>query len=246
MSEGLPATLELLSDRAVPGAQRHGIGSWRLRAGLGATGRANSTWAPGPPNGSVSDAIDEVEAWYRSRGLNPRFQVYDDPVPELTAELDRREWPTTVDSLVMIAPIPTVVGRAPLSAASTRAVAVAAHPTPAFAGLFEDRRRLTEVTETELPQRIVTISDGDVTLGGGMGTIDGTWAAVGAMNTRLEVRRRGVASTVLAALATVAADLGADTVWLQVQSDNHGAVALYEGMGFETVHRYRYRYASGR
>lgn len=242
-SEDLQSTLEHLSDRAVPGCERLTIGTWRLRAGLGATGRANSTWAPGAPRESVAVTVDTMEEWYRDRGLTPRFQVFDHTEPDLVAELERRDWPSTVDSLVMVAPIPTVIDRAPVPAADGRTIGTSPEPKATFAGLVGDHRRLTEVTGSRLPQRFVTLSDGGEPLGGGMATVDGRWAAVGAMNTRPEARRRGVASAVLFALAAAAADLGADTMWLQVQSDNVGAVALYRGLGFDVVHRYRYRTA---
>ncbi len=245
-SDALPLTLERLSDRAVPGCDRLTIGEWRLRAGLGVTGRANSTWAPGAPAESVPETIDMMEEWYRSRGLTPRFQIFDHAEPELIAELERRSWPATVDSLVMVAPIPTVVDRTPLPTVDTRAIGTSTAPAALFVRLLGDRGRLTEVTATDLPQRFVTLSDEGELLGGGMVTVDGRWAAVGSMSTRPQFRRRGVASAVLVALAAVAADLGADTMWLQVQSDNVGAVALYRGLGFDAVHRYRYRTAPDR
>ncbi|MDH4279074.1 MAG: hypothetical protein OEW83_13445 [Acidimicrobiia bacterium] len=44
----------------------------------------------------------------------------------------------------------------------------------------------------------------------------------------------------------MAPGLAVDTMWLQVRSDNEVAVALYRGVGFDSVHRYRYRMASDR
>lgn len=245
--EDLPTTLERLSDRAVPGTERSDLGQWRLRAGLGVTGRANSAWTPGPPSESVPDAVDQVEAWYRARRLTPRFQIFDDAEPELVLELDRRGWRATVDTLVMIGDALIVGGgRTNPPTVPAARVETTTEPTTLFGRLIGDDRRLAELTATQLPQRIAALSDGDELLGGGMATIDGRWAAVGAMNTHPEARRKGVASAVLAALATTAAEVGVDTVWLQVQSDNAGAVALYRRSGFDAVHRYRYRIAPDR
>jgi ribosomal protein S18 acetylase RimI-like enzyme len=42
------------------------------------------------------------------------------------------------------------------------------------------------------------------------------------------------------AVDDVAHDLGVKALMLQVLIDNLGAVALYEGLGFTTHHRYRY------
>ncbi|KJS09416.1 MAG: GCN5 family acetyltransferase, partial [Hoeflea sp. BRH_c9] len=38
---------------------------------------------------------------------------------------------------------------------------------------------------------------------------------------------------------------GAETAWLQVESANTAAVALYKGLGFGEVYRYAYRQKPG-
>ncbi len=57
-------------------------------------------------------------------------------------------------------------------------------------------------------------------------------------------RRQGVASLLLAALIGEADRRGCDHVLLEVAADNAGAIALYTGHGFETIHR-RPRYYDG-
>lgn len=59
-----------------------------------------------------------------------------------------------------------------------------------------------------------------------------------------EQRRRGLATAVMTALARRALDEGASAAWLQVEADNDGARALYDGMGFAPHHHYHhYRWA---
>jgi GNAT superfamily N-acetyltransferase len=53
-------------------------------------------------------------------------------------------------------------------------------------------------------------------------------------------RRRGLATEVMAALARRALDEGASAAWLQVETDNAGARALYAGMGFSAHHAYHH------
>lgn len=53
-------------------------------------------------------------------------------------------------------------------------------------------------------------------------------------------RRRGLASAVMTALARKALEEGASAAWLQVETDNEGARALYEGMGFAVHHLYHH------
>ena len=53
-------------------------------------------------------------------------------------------------------------------------------------------------------------------------------------------RRQGLARTVMAALFSWSAELGATTAYLQVLGDNSRALALYESLGFTTHHAYAY------
>lgn len=86
--------LEQLSDRSMPGRERHLIGDWICRAANGVTGRANSCSPIGSPRGSIEQGIDEVEAWFVGRGLRPLFQLWEGCPSELVAELDRRGYAT--------------------------------------------------------------------------------------------------------------------------------------------------------
>lgn len=53
-------------------------------------------------------------------------------------------------------------------------------------------------------------------------------------------RREGLATAVMAALARRALEEGASAAWLQVEADNAGALALYDGLGFSTHHMYHH------
>jgi ribosomal protein S18 acetylase RimI-like enzyme len=58
-------------------------------------------------------------------------------------------------------------------------------------------------------------------------------------------RRRGLATSVMAALGTWAAGRGATSCVLQVVASNAPALALYDRLGFTEHHRYHYRLAAG-
>lgn len=70
--------------------------------------------------------------------------------------------------------------------------------------------------------------------------VDGRWAGFAAVEVDPALRRRGLATRVMAALARRALDEGASAAWLQVETDNVGARGLYAGMGFAAHHAYHH------
>jgi GNAT superfamily N-acetyltransferase len=74
---------------------------------------------------------------------------------------------------------------------------------------------------------------------------DGTrWVGLSAVRVAEDRRRRGHARTLCAALLAWGAENGATHAYVQVLADNHGAITLYESMGFTAQHRERYVDAS--
>jgi N-acetylglutamate synthase len=66
------------------------------------------------------------------------------------------------------------------------------------------------------------------------------WCGVHGMRTLPAWRGRGLATSILAALARAARDKGAQQCFLQVEAANTGAQALYAGLGFSTAWSYAY------
>jgi ribosomal-protein-alanine N-acetyltransferase len=54
---------------------------------------------------------------------------------------------------------------------------------------------------------------------------------------RPDMRRRGLARSLIAAVCTRAVDHGARVLWLEVAVDNSAALALYQSLGFEAAGR---------
>ncbi|WP_394823968.1 GNAT family N-acetyltransferase [Pendulispora albinea] len=75
--------------------------------------------------------------------------------------------------------------------------------------------------------------------------VDG-WAGFSAIEVDPAHRRRGLATTVMRALTRWAARAGATDAYLQVETDNAPAIALYARLGFVTHHDYHYRRAPAR
>jgi len=78
-------------------------------------------------------------------------------------------------------------------------------------------------------------------VGAGFGVVDPPWVGIFGMATAPEHRREGIATAVVGALLDVAAEHGARRAYLQVETDNVGAIALYQAIGFTQHHDYHYR-----
>jgi ribosomal protein S18 acetylase RimI-like enzyme len=77
----------------------------------------------------------------------------------------------------------------------------------------------------------------------GLAVCERGWAGLFCVATAASARRRGIASHVVHALTTWAVEHGARRLYLQVDSTNAAAHALYERAGFTRSHGYHYRAA---
>jgi len=76
----------------------------------------------------------------------------------------------------------------------------------------------------------------------GRGAVTDGYLGLFAVETVEAARRQGLAQRIVGTLARWADSVGASTAYLQVESTNTSAIALYEKLGFRTHHRYvRYR-----
>lgn len=238
------AQLEALCDRSMPGLRRHSIGDWILRASLGATGRANSVWIGGSPEVPINDAVDQVEAWYQDQELHPLFQVFGEHPDELSTELDKRGYGTIPGAIILVGAIEKVRAESDPYRVVPRPTRCWPEPASAYTGLIGNDDRVAELTTTDLDQRcVVTFSETEEPLCGGMATLDGDWLGLFAMLTVPAARRQGLASVVLNELVRRGIEGGAKSAWLQVMPDNDAAIALYQGLGMVEAHRYHYRFA---
>ncbi len=100
---------------------------------------------------------------------------------------------------------------------------------------------LREECENPLALWLTAVSDDGTVAGyGGIHTLYGEGEI---MNIAVHpaYRRQGVAKEVLGALLDAAKD--AETVFLEVRESNEGAIALYEGFGFQQITRRKHYYA---
>ncbi|MFF8773706.1 GNAT family N-acetyltransferase [Kitasatospora sp. NPDC015120] len=255
LPQAAPAALQRTAARGWPAVEQEPLGGWTLRASAGFTRRANSVQALGDPGVPLREALTTVRGWYAARGLPAWVEVTTPGSPEeLRAELDAlgaRYAPT----LVRVAPLAAL--SRPADRAGLDRVRLARAASPGWMSLY---RRVTGDPAAEEAARAVlhggpsvwfaTVHDTPGHAAGsgtappvlaiGRCVVDGPWAGFAAVEVAPRARRRGLATAVMAVLAARAAEEGASGAYLQVEADNDGAIALYDGLGFTTSHTYHY------
>lgn len=244
------AELATVTARAWQPVESEPLGEWRLRAAGGFTRRANSALPLGDPGLPLGEAFGRVERWYEERGLPPYIQTAtgaEGTQEALCAELERHGWRREVTAEVRIAAL------APVGDLDADVSAVRLSRTPDEAWLSRYQRFSTpgphvlrvlgggpSVWFATVAGAGDGVADGDAPAAIGRCVVDGRWAGFMAVEVAPEHRRRGLATSVMAALARQALEEGASAAWLQVEEDNEGARALYDGMGFAPHHRYHH------
>jgi ribosomal protein S18 acetylase RimI-like enzyme len=238
------AALEVRAARSWRGLEEQPFGDWLLRAGGGFTGRANSVLVAGRAPVPLPEAVSAVARWYTDRGLRPRAQV---PLPgaeEADEAFAAAGWHRDEDVLVLTAPLagwPPPSVRVDLAGTPDDAWLAGYRyrgaPLPAVAGqvlLGADRPVFASVRLAPEPAPLAAVARGAVVE---------NLLVVTAVTVDQPARRRGLATSVMSALAAWGRPLGASACVLQVVASNAPALALYERLGFTEHHRYHYRLA---
>jgi N-acetylglutamate synthase len=249
--------LERVAAQHWRGTEEEWLGDWLLRAADGFTGRANSALPLGDPDVPLEDAVAAVTRWYRTRGLAPMIAV---PLPLQRAEagdkldifLSERAWVTrSSPAFVMTAHLKQV--SPPPELACDMAFQVDAEPDDAWLRMYHYRGQaqqppiIRKLLVSAGFQAFASIRAGagagaDAIAVGRLSIADG-WAGITAVEVDPAYRRRGLGSALTLAICAEAAARDVSQVFLQVETSNTAAQALYERCGFQYSHRYHYRVA---
>ncbi|MFJ8139975.1 GNAT family N-acetyltransferase [Streptomyces sp. NPDC096013] len=236
------AELAHVSSRAWRPVESERLGEWELRAAAGFTRRANSALPLGDPGMPLDEALTAVRRWYAERGLPAYVQTAtgaEGTQELLCAELERRGWTREVTAELWTGALAPVADRADASG-----VVLSRTADEAWLARYQ-RKGVGEVALKVLGSGpsvwFATVpGEGDAPAAIGRCVVDGRWAGFAAVEVDPALRRRGLASVVMAALASRALEEGASAAWLQVEVENAGARALYSGMGFSAHHAYHH------
>ncbi|MFF3499035.1 GNAT family N-acetyltransferase [Streptomyces sp. NPDC003247] len=238
--------LARVSSRAWRPVESERLGQWELRAASGFTRRANSVLPLGDPGLPLDAALDAVRRWYGERGLPAYVQTAtgaEGTQELLGAELERRGWVREVTAELWTGALAPVADR--VAAEDVAGVALAREADEAWLARYQ-RKGVSEVALKVLGSgpsvwfASVPGDEGAAPAAVGRCVVDGRWAGFAAVEVDPEQRRRGLATVVMAALAGRALQEGASAAWLQVETDNVGARALYEALGFAPHHAYHH------
>ncbi|MFE9402574.1 GNAT family N-acetyltransferase [Streptomyces sp. NPDC006530] len=220
------------------------LGQWTLRAAAGFTRRANSALPLGDPGLPLADALVHVRDWYAARGLPAYIQAATGAAgtqETLCAELEQAGWEREVSAEVRIAAL------APIGDVDADVSRVRLERDMDETWLSRYQRfgtpgeHVLNVLRSGPSVWFASVpGEGAAPAAIGRCVVDGRWAGFMAVEVDPALRRRGLATTVMTALARRALEEGASAAWLQVESDNDAARALYDRQGFATHHSYHH------
>ncbi|MEV5430150.1 GNAT family N-acetyltransferase [Streptomyces sp. NPDC052701] len=233
--------LARIAARAWRPVESERLGGWELRAAAGFTRRANSVLPLGDPGLPLDEALAAVRRWYGDRGLPAYLQTAtgaEGTQELLCAELERRGWEREVTAELWVGELAPVADRG-----EPDAVVLSRTADEAWLGRYR-RKGVGEVALKVLGSGpsvwFATVPGPDAPAAIGRCVVDGRWAGFAAVEVDPAVRRRGLATAVMAALARRALDEGASAGWLQVETDNAAARDLYARLGFAAHHAYHH------
>ncbi|MEU5256782.1 GNAT family N-acetyltransferase [Streptomyces longwoodensis] len=235
--------LARVSARAWPPVERERLGAWELRAASGFTRRANSVLPLGDPGVPLDEALDAVRRWYGTRGLPAYVQTAtgaEGTQELLCAELERRGWVREVTAELWVGALAPVA-----DTGDAGGVVLSRTADEAWLSRY-GRKGVSDVALRVLSGGpsvwFASVPGAQDAAPAAIGrcVVDGRWAGFAAVEVDPAQRRRGLATAVMAALAGRALQEGASAAWLQVETDNAGARALYARTGFAAHHAYHH------
>ncbi|AKI03266.1 acetyltransferase (GNAT) family protein [Hoeflea sp. IMCC20628] len=242
--------LEAVGFRAWPAASIQYDGSWQIRLTAGHPSKRLNSVNPLDP--SDHDGI-EIRVERAAR----RFDSYDRALvfrqtplapPPLESYLDKLGWRRFDETIVMMSAINSLDIDSGMDHLPLRDVGRYVDASIAVHGRDQSLKPgLTEVLSSIRPPSGLFVLEGETTgpLSTALCVHDNDLAGLFELATRKDTRRAGHGREIVIAALRWARHRGAETAWLQVESANTAAVALYKGLGFGEVYRYAYRQRPG-
>lgn len=219
---------------------------WLLRVSHGKAKRARSVNAHFGSTLPLPQKIAYCESLFHECGLPTLFRITPFVKPaHLETELEARGYVSFEPTLVQLAPLdhPPETSPVPGVEMVTSTAAAFAEAAGVIQGTTAEQRAayLERIIQSPLAMRmVVAVRDGRP-VGTGTVMLDGGIAGVFTMGTMPELRGKGIASGILAAMLRWAWERSATHAYLQVSADNRNAISVYRKFGFADAYMYHYR-----
>jgi ribosomal protein S18 acetylase RimI-like enzyme len=238
----LLARIEAAAVRSWPAPETADIDGWLWRYASGGSLRANSVSTLSFRGTDIEAAVRYAERRYRAKGAPCRFTLAEVSEPaDIDARLAAMGYERGEDHVTMAKPIAR-------SMPAPADVVLSADPAPEWlavylSGLAPNRREVAPAILAGLPARRAYFAccRAGAVVGSGLSIAEGSLASVQCMATLAGARRQGCARAVLAAIEAWAVAQGCTHLYLQAETANTAAIALYEGFGFRIAGRYHVR-----
>lgn len=242
--------LEAVGFRAWPAASIQYDGSWQIRLTAGHPSKRLNSVNPLDPS-------DHGDIEVRVERAARRFDAYDRPLvfrqsplapPQLEAYLDAHGWRRFDETIVMTGAFDQLDIESGLDHLPLRDIGRYVDASIAVHGREQLLKAgLTEVLSSIRPPSGLFVIEDEATgpLSTALCVHDNDMAGLFELATRADRRRAGHGRDAVVAALRWARHRGAATAWLQVESANTAAVALYNSLGFGEVYRYAYRQKPG-
>jgi len=236
--------LEELNFNAWPALETLSYDGWIMRRTGGASRRVNSVNCLSPGTLPLSEKIAMAERTYETWRrpvifrLTPLAEEALEPL--LIARGYRLDAPTFVQLADAVAH-PVAAEVQVFARPDARWIEAAV----ALRGIEGDEAAIFKAQHEaiRIETRWVLIAKDREPLAVGAAAIENGWAGLHGIYVSSNARRRGTARQISQALIGLTHASGARRVWLQVEQGNAPAIALYAGLGFQTVYAYHHRIA---
>ena len=218
---------------------------WLLRVSPGKARRARSVNAHFGSTLPIADKIAYCERLYRARDLPMLFRITPFVQPaSLAQELAARGYAAFDPTFVQVAPLAHPPGHRECDGVDmvtpgiddfADAVALLQESTREQRDAYNER-----MSNTPQPARYLMARHEGRVVGVGTAMLEDGLAGIFSMATAPDMRKRGVASALLARLLAWSWEHGASHAYLQVESTNAPAIAVYRKFGFATAYAYHY------
>ncbi|CAB5239600.1 unannotated protein [freshwater metagenome] len=232
--------IEDICMRTWPPTKIESLGKWQMRTSGKFTMRANSVLpqgaAPyGQPGCDIEQAIIKVIEHYKKENLTPIFHL---PLPTYSAldsALEKLGWKERVRAHVMVADITNFHVNLP----SGFEMNTSSEFDESWLEVQDDHG-VAEIMRS-YPALYSSISKNGTIVAVGRTAQCEKWTSLARIYVAPEMRGMGLGKAIVSELLNSAAAHSATQAVLQVDSNNQGAIALYESLGFRFHHEYIFR-----